>query len=427
MPDPPLRVCYVLAGFHPYASGAERQAQAQGVELVRRGHLVHVLCRSTSEVPREEVIQGLRVHRWIDTTAVGPLFGVSFVASACRALVRLRTEYDLVHTHQALWEAVATGLACPWLRGAPTLVQPASSGYYGEAEELRRTRGAAVLRRLILRNTAFAAISADIERQWLALGVPAARLARAASGVDADHFHPGPAPDERPSTLPPRPRVVFTGRLHPQKNLDLLLDAWPAVAARTAAHLVLVGDGPDRARLAEQARVLGIADRVHFAGAVSDPAGLLRAADAFALPSVAEGMSNSLLEAMATALPCVATAIGGNTDLIDDGRTGLLAPPDDRSAWSAALLRLIEDRHFAQSLGAAARRRVEAEFALPVVVDRYEALYRRLLAEGRCGAGQAAGSPSVGCSSPPRAGAEGPREERGPFSDSLSPPGRGPG
>ena len=174
--------------------------------------------------------------------------------------------------------------------------------------------------------------------------------------------------------------MIFTGRIHPQKNLGVLLDAWPEVARRTGASLILVGQGPERDRLAESARTLGVADRVHFLGGVDDPADLLRAADAFVLPSVAEGMSNSLLEAMATSLPCLASAIGGNTDLLQDGHDGLLVPPGDPSAWSSALLRVLEDPSFARSLGAAARRRIEAEFSLTVVVDRYLALYRRMLA-----------------------------------------------
>src|SRR5262249_57297888 len=114
---------------------------------------------------------GVFIHRWVKTTAAGPLFGLSFVAGVIRALRRLRGDLDVIHTHQGLWEAVATGLARPLLRGQPTLVQPASSGSFGEADELRRTRGARVLRRAILANTAFAAISAEIERQWRELGV----------------------------------------------------------------------------------------------------------------------------------------------------------------------------------------------------------------------------------------------------------------
>jgi L-malate glycosyltransferase len=376
-PEKPLRVCYVLSYFHPFESGAERQALAQGAELVRRGHSVHVVTHAVPGFPEDEEIRGLRVHRWVATSRAGPLFGVSFVAGVIRALRKLRPEYDLIHTHQGLWEAVATGLGRRWLRGAPTLVQPASSGLYGEAEELARTRGAPLLRRLILRNPCFAAISADIERQWLALGVPPGRMVRTASGVDTARFHPGQVAEI--GQLPPRPRVVFTGRLHPQKNLDLLIDAWPAVAGATGAHLILVGQGPDREALIERARERGVADSVHLAGSVDDPAEHLRAADAFVLPSVAEGMSNSLLEAMATGLPCLASAIGGNTDLIDDGRTGLLVPVGDAEAWSSAMIRVLRDRPLAKNLGDAALRRVEEEFALTIVVDRYEALYRRLL------------------------------------------------
>src|SRR5204862_5051696 len=115
------------------------------------------------------------------------------------------------------------------------------------------------------------------------------------------HFAPGPSRADADGSWPPPPRAVFTGRLHPQKDLDVLLDAWPAVARATGAGLVLVGQGPERERLEGRARELGLGGRVHFAGAVADVADALRAADVFVLPSVAEGMSNSLLEAMATA------------------------------------------------------------------------------------------------------------------------------
>jgi glycosyltransferase involved in cell wall biosynthesis len=364
--------------FHPFASGAEGQALAQGLELSRRGHVVHVVTRDVPGYPVvDEDYCGVFIHRWVKTRAIGPLFGLSFVAGVMSALHRLRGEIDLIHTHQGLWEAVATGLARRRLRGVPTLVQPASSGYYGEADELRRTRGAALLRRIIMANTAFAAISADIERQWCELGVSAGRLVRTVSGVDAERFSPGPSAVD--AELLPRPRVVFTGRLHPQKNIPLLLEAWKEVARRSPANLILVGPGDDRRKLEELAGSIGIGDRVQFTGGVADASDYLRAADLFVLPSVAEGMSNSLLEAMATGLPCVASRIAGNTDLIDNGRNGRLIDTPDAAAWSAALLELLEDREAARRLGAAARLRIDEEFALPVVVDRYVDLYRRMI------------------------------------------------
>ena len=375
----PLRIGLVVSYFHPFASGAERQAMAQGAELVRRGHSVRVVTRSVPGYPIEdEEYQGVQIHRWIKTSDHGPLFALSFVRGVVRALRRLRGELDIIHTHQALWEAVATGAARSTLGGIPTLVQPASSGYYGEAQELARTRGAPLLRRLILRNIHFAAISGEIEREWLALGVPSDRLTRTRSGVDTDVFHPGPSAVE--AELLPRPRAVFTGRLHPQKNLPLLLDAWVEVARRSAANLILVGPGSDRQTLTNRAEALGIADRVQFVGAASNPADYLRAADLFVLPSVAEGMSNSLLEAMASALPCVVSGIGGNTDLIQHGETGLLVPSPTPEAWSAALLSLLQNPDESRRIGRSALAQIETEYSLRAVVDRYVELYRHLIA-----------------------------------------------
>src|SRR5262249_12407235 len=119
---------------------------------------------------------------------------------------------------------------------------------------------------------------------------------------------------------------------------------------------------------------------VQFPVAVTSPADCLRAAALCVLPSVAEGMSNSLLEAMATALPCIVSGIGGNSDLITNGQTGRLVGEATAPAWSQALLELLDDPTAARRLGAPARRRAGARFALPGVVDRYLELYRRLIA-----------------------------------------------
>jgi glycosyltransferase involved in cell wall biosynthesis len=390
MPDPgqPLRVCYLVSYFHPFESGAERQALAQGTELVRRGHSVVVATHWVPGVARFEDVRGIAVHRCIDSSNRGPLFAPTFVASAVRALRRLRPHFDLVHTHQALWEAVASGVARKGLlQGAPTIVQPASSGYYGEAEELSRIRGASFWRRLILQNDAFVAISADIERQWLALGVDPRVMHRIPSGVDARQFAPGPSLVEK--ELPPRPRVIFTGRLHPQKNLDVLIDAWPSVVAGLKAHLVLVGHGPERERLEAKVQNLGVREFVHFLGAVADPSEHLRAGDLFVLPSVAEGMSNSLLEAMATGLPCIASDIGGNQDLLcpdeNGNEVGILVPPDSSDRWSAAIRGLLANPERHRILGERSRRRIESEYALEIVIDCYVALYRKLLGQGQGG------------------------------------------
>ena len=352
MTGPRLRVCYVVAYFHPFASGAERQALAQGAELARRGHSVRVVTQAVpgSGLPRVDEVRGVVVHRCIDSIRRGPLFGVSFVAGVVRALRRLRGEYDLVHTHQALWEAVATGVA----RSVDRRPDARPAGQLGL---LRRGRGAGdgpadppCSAGSILRNSAFAAISADIERQWRGARRPARsdhqdrqrRRHRTASD-------PGPSAVE--STLPPTAPRPLHGAAAPAEEpgrADRRLgrgrppDRRPSAPARRRPR-------PRPARGRGRGRSAS-ADRSTSSAPVEDPAEYLRAADLFVLPSVAEGMSNSLLEAMATGLPCVASEIGGNTDLLGDDR-GRLVRPDDPGGWAEAILGLLDDPLAAASLG----------------------------------------------------------------------------
>jgi glycosyltransferase involved in cell wall biosynthesis len=377
----PIRVCFVVGYFFPLQSGAERQALEQAAELVHQGHTVHVLTRWVPGLKIDDVVHGVQIHRWVKLTRWGPFFGLSFLWGFRRALERLRPCYDVIHTHQALWEAAATGLFQSRHPEVPTIVQPASSGYFGEAQELRRTHGSHWLLRRILRNTRFATISAEIAREWRALGVPEGRIFATASGVDTRRFRRGPCVLD--DALPPHPRVVFTGRLHAQKNLNLLLEAWSGVRLRVPAHLLLIGEGPERDALEAQIQMRGLADSIHLLGAVADPAEYLRGADAFVLPSRAEGMSNSLLEAMATALPCVVSDIGGNRDLVQPGRTGFLLPPDEPTTWTETIVRILNDRGEAARLGQEAREFVEGGYAISRVVEHNLGLYRELLGHPR--------------------------------------------
>ena len=148
---------------------------------------------------------------------------------------------------------------------------------------------------------------------------------------------------------------------------------------RVDERLVLVGDGPERERLEAKVKTLGIDRQVNFHGVTENPADLLRGADVFVLPSLAEGMSNSLLEAMATALPCVASDIGGNQDLLGVSDAGVLIGEATPAAWARELIALINDPDRRARFGANARKRIDEEFALERVVDRYVALYRGLI------------------------------------------------
>jgi glycosyltransferase involved in cell wall biosynthesis len=181
--------------------------------------------------------------------------------------------------------------------------------------------------------------------------------------------------------IPPGARVVGTvGRLGPEKQHRLLLEAFADTSRRVSnTHLVIAGDGPMRDDLAATARRLGLAESVHFLGFREDVPRVLAAMDVFCLPSLFEGISNALLEAMAMARPCVATAVAGNKALIRDGVEGLLVLPSEAKALADALMTLLEDRPRAAALGAAARKRVEQEFTVERMLDGYAEAYRSVL------------------------------------------------
>ena len=191
------------------------------------------------------------------------------------------------------------------------------------------------------------------------------------NGVDTERFQPA---GETAAAGPLH--LVFVGRLVRQKGLDVLLEALSRLPAALDYRLTIVGDGPLRAELADRAAAPGLSGRVAFAGWTAREAmpGLLRRADLFVFPSRDEGMPNAVLEAMASGLPVVATRISGNEELVIDGRTGCLVPPDDAAALAEALARLVADRALCRRMGAAGRERVVREYSWQSVAERYAAL-----------------------------------------------------
>ena len=180
------------------------------------------------------------------------------------------------------------------------------------------------------------------------------------------------------------PLLGAVGRLSPEKGQAVLLRALPAIlAAFPRGGLVLAGEGPSRRELEAEALRLGIADRAVFLGFRRDVPALLGAIDLFVQPSIYEGFGISLLEAMAAGLPIVASRVGGIPEMVQDGATGLLVPPQDPAALAAAVVRLLRDGDAARRLGEAAARGARARYSLQAVAARVEALYREILERKR--------------------------------------------
>ena len=210
--------------------------------------------------------------------------------------------------------------------------------------------------------------------------IPPERLSTIPNGVDLDHYRPTGRPQEAGTCV-----IGCTARLHRKNDHPTLLRAFAAVSQRRPeARLLLVGRGPEEANLRACASSLGVAARVQFVGEQEDVVPYLHRMDVYVQSSVAEGMPNSVLEAMACGLPVVATSVGGTTEVVLDGETGRLVPPGDPAAMADAMLKLLEEGRLAKAWGRAGRARVESHFGEGLMLQRMEELLDRLV-KGRLG------------------------------------------
>lgn len=311
-----------------------------------------------------------------------PGHGVVLYAKLFRLFRRLRPA--IVHTrNMAALEMVVPA----WAAGVPVRIH----GEHGW--DTSDPAGASARHRLVRRLYSpwvshYVALSGHLASYLTAsVGIAPEKVSRICNGVDIRCFAPG-ADLSAPAGLPfgrgGHWLVGTVGRLQAikdQLNLVRAFAHWLErdEAARERARLVIVGEGPLRPAVEQAVAEAGLGDKVWLAGERTDIPQLMGALDCFALPSRAEGISNTLLEAMACGLPVVATDVGGNAELVVAGETGMLVPADNPAALAGAMATYFREPQRAMAHGVAGRARVEREFCLDVMVSRYIACYDRLL------------------------------------------------
>ncbi len=282
-----------------------------------------------------------------------------------------RERPHVVHTHA--WGTLLEGMIAARLAGVPIVVH----GEHGTLQVRPYQRwlqrhGWSAVDQVLSVSTRLA------ERIARETGFAQGRIRTIPNGVDLSRFgqiERGPA--RHALGLPMDARVALTvGRLVPVKDQMTLLES-VALLRRDAiaATLVLAGEGPLRSALVERTVTLGIDECVRFVGHRSDVELAFAAADVFVLSSASEGLSNTILEAMASGLPVVATHVGGADELVQEGVTGLLVPPHSPRDLARALALLLGNATMRRAMGVAGRARAESEFSLEGMVRRYEALY----------------------------------------------------
>ncbi|MBI4450096.1 glycosyltransferase family 4 protein [Candidatus Uhrbacteria bacterium] len=379
-----MRILMVIGQYRPVIGGAQRQCELLARTLVARGYVVRVLTmRSQRGDAAEEIVDGVVVERikYPILTVAGRRMSCGFLAPLLfwwRVIRRVR-QCDAVIGHQALWPAFVACVAARW-HGVPMIVKLGNSGERFDLDVLQRLHWyGAFARRYIRRHvTRFIATSQAVHDDLSRSGLSGVQIADIPNGVALPTIVARTIPSDVV-------RFIAVGNLTSKKNFRSLVAAFAMLPEPVASRcrLTIVGDGPERDILERAVHDRHLEERVILAGCRDDPASEYVTHDVFVLPSRTEGLSNAALEAMAHGLPVVLSDAGGNPELVPNpvvrggiavGATGVLVPPNQLDALSAAMEDLVRRGNDRRAMGVRARALVEERFSIARVCDAYEAL-----------------------------------------------------
>jgi len=375
-----MKVLMVIPTFPPVLGGNQLQALTLSKGLAQLGLDVIVITGKAENAPKEESLGRLRIYRFA-SSKYRWMRGITFVPMCLFFILRHKKKLNLIHLHTIGWFCAPIILFAKMIK-IPIILKLSSVGK-ANILGLPDKRFGKLLLRVLLKADRIIAVSNAVYNDILTLGYPEEKIARIPNGVNTEIFKPAnPSEKEfikKATGIENRPIVLYTGRFSPEKGLKDLLKAWQLVVRKIdKARLILVGEGIEKDELEAFARELEIAETILWIDKAYNIVEYYHCADIFVLTSYREGLSNSLLEAMACGLPCVATSVGGNCDIVIDNLTGLLVNPGKVEDIATAIIRLIEHPDLRRRFGENAYSLVVKKFALTKIIQNYVELYNTL-------------------------------------------------
>jgi glycosyltransferase involved in cell wall biosynthesis len=364
------KILIVVDSVFPGIGGAEIQARLHSASFAALGHEVSVLAPLLlASHPLREMLDGVPVER-IAYPKIKLLGALILCMRFALVLLMRRRQYDAIHVHTADILAAVAGIMRPFIKACVTVkVSGAWEFEGGILDPAHRTSWFYRFLNGCLRRADYIQCISEHTRQMvLDAGYSATQVSMIPNAVDLRRFNPSELPFDKPV-------VVFVGRLVPVKGLSVLIAAWQHVLGQANATLIIAGDGPERAALQSQVRQLGVESRVQFLGSLTDVVPVLAQACMYVQASFQEGMPNSVLEAMASGLPIVATRVSGNEDLVTDGQNGLLVSPGDHLALAEAILAMLAQPEMARRMGQVSRQIVESKYSTEAVMQSLLHIY----------------------------------------------------
>lgn len=419
------RVAMLIWHFNPIIGGAEKQCQLLSKVLIKESIPVFVVTERSGGLKSFEKIDGIPVYRTFclwklrkihktlkdffliyklikkttfskSTTSIarekrekGKLLYIvqmilkpityalpiySFMLSSLFLLWRKRKEYDIIHVHEMHW-IVFVGWIARILFKKGLIIKKCITGTPSILKGNLSLPFRIKMINDIRRNVTFIAISNEINKELLSYGIQKNMIFECPNGVTLPSLR---------DTLRENPEkyayIACIGNLSKgiQKAIDVLLDSWKYVLeSNKKIKLLIIGRKPYNNIFENRAKFLGINNTVQFLGFVKDPYYYYRRTSVFVLPSRREGLSNALLEAMSFGLPCVATDIPGNNDIIKDKINGLLVPKENPKALAEGILYMLNNPVKAKEMGREARKTIEYKYEIHNIAEKYIHLYMK--------------------------------------------------
>jgi len=381
----------LASGYPPFLAGAEAVCQRVAEHMARLGHEVHVVTRRNDaaglnrfpNLPAEAVENGVHVHR-VRLVRIPYVQTLSLIGPMTRQAMELhrRRPFDMIHAHA--FPSLVVGARLQRATQVPLLitVHGVDLAYFPGSPVTNAvvkwlTRPALPRARLVQ------AVCHSLAERARRLG--AREVVVVPNGVDTAMFKPGDraALRQQLACEPDDKLIVCAARLSAEKCHEILLHSVAELRRRgLPVRLLLIGAGPMKDALQRKARELELAAHVQFVGYLPQDklAQYLAASDVFALPSLAEGLPVSILEAMACGTAVVATHVDGTPDIITDGQNGFLVPPGDVAALTARLEQALSDDALRQRLADAGLQRIRERFCWEKVLQEMETVYARVAA-----------------------------------------------
>ncbi len=367
---PPM-MSFLFMDTEPVWRGGQDQLLTLLRGLSARGHCLHILCHPNTLLEERAREIGVTVHPLSVKREVGPISFLRILGT----LARVRPEILGFNTPRAILLGTLASRIIPV-----------------KARIIFRRVNFPLRKNIVTRLkynwgiNCIVTVSESIRQQLRADGVPGSRIRTIYEGIDL-------SPYPKRESLKPRPKgdpmVVGTvAHLSSEKGLLYLVEAAALIPdVHSRMRFVLVGDGACREDLETRVREHGLEDCFHFAGFQKKPIPYLGSFDCFVLPSLSEGLSSSILSAMAASLPVIATNVGGIPELVQHEKNGLLVPPADPVALAQAIQRLVDDPHEAFRLGRQGRLRVEKQFTLQRMILQMEQLFSSFISRSASSSG----------------------------------------